>query len=188
MTSPTPTPTPTPAQNPTSHVQALLEAAIALGGTVETTRTNSCFTSTCSYGTPSYRSFYSPEEKRWVRQGPVDDVTMHRISWPLHTPKDRCWERITTGPTAFELAKAIGMKSPYADRADGQFDSRAEAGIYELVIYEHDTITAQNGSGGRGIVIAVIGRPSVAGISDQRNCWHFVTDAAGELGLGMFAT
>lgn len=173
--------------NPTRHVQALLDAARALGGTVETTRTKDCYLSVAVYGTPSYRHFYSHEEKRWVTQEPINDVTRHVVRWALHTPKDRCWEQITTGPTVFELMAAMGLTTPerrYAGANGADAEDRGKFGIHEMVIYEHDTLTARNGSEGRGIMIAVTSRPSTASRTDQRGCYYFATDADGALKIG----
>lgn len=176
-----------PEQSPTRHVQTLLDAARALGGQVETSRESACYTSTCSYGTPSYRSFYSPEEKRWVRQGPELDVTVHRVSWSLAEVPGRPWERHATGPTAFELAREAKLDSAWTEQAGGPHDQRKDEGITQLVLYEHDTLTAANGSEGRGIVVATTARISTASQTDQRGAWHFRTDAQGNLHLGMFA-
>lgn len=140
-----------------------------LGGAVATSREERGYTSTCSYGTPSYRSGYNAEQGEWVTEGPVADFTVHRVTWAAGAPN------------AGQIAQAVGI--PMSDAALSGLPP-----MIDLVIYHHDTLADSNGPHGDGIVISVSSRRGDWGERDERRCLHFTTTPDGHLRASYFAT
>lgn len=171
----------------TRWTRAMIAACEQLGGVATVTRESACYTSPCSYGTPSRRNYYSHERGEWVTEGPALDVTVTRFRWALAMdPAEpwRCSPSMTTGPTVYQLAALLGLPQ----RHEALALTPSQAGVLDVVIYEHDTITRANGDRGRGLVVAVTSRPSRAAARDERGCGHFYTTEGGELAIGWFAT
>lgn len=169
------------------HIAAILDTCRALGATVTSAPGSRCYTTQCSYGTPSRRTWFDREAQEWRTVGPVDDVIVYRAEWPMEPiPGRDPWEKRTTGPTVHEIARAMGIGCPIAGMAPLPAHVPG-SGVSVLMVYEHAALLEENGAGGRGLVLAQGRRPSRVAVEDERGTPHLYTDESGDLRIGQFA-
>jgi hypothetical protein len=170
---------PSTAVDVTPWIAKILAACVAKGATITQTKGHDCYTSTCSFGTPSYRSYYDYDVKAWVTEGPVDDVIVHRAEWPLELIPGGYGAKRPTGPSIEALGFLLGIVREAPSGQGGEIGS--------LLIYERVATLRGNGDGGRGVVLAMGQQPSRVHMEDQRGVSHFRTGPDGSLSIGCFA-
>lgn len=168
----------------TPWIATILGACRSLGATITETRGESCYISRGAYGTPSCRRWFDHERKVWRKEGPESDVTVYRAEWPLEPiPGYGLWSMRTTGPSMYQIARVCGVKLPES-RMVAMDAPPAGSGVKAVLIYARAATLQENGTGGRGVVLAQGRRPSAVAEEDERGVPYLATNATGELEIG----